>query len=276
MHTPMFSVVIPALNEEKYISHLLSSLTEQSYTDFEVILVDGRSKDKTVSVAKTFHSKLKNFSIVVAPHASLPYQRNVGAQNAKGEWLIFVDADTVLLPYTIERIAAYIASHDVSFLTTWCTPDSERINDSVLALMGNIFYEGSLRFKRPVSPGPFTVVRETLFHEIDGYDEEHPFLEDQDFSQRMTKHGVDLHIIRETLYVWSLRRYRKKGMMSVMGEYAKAVIPIAFFKKTPKNMTGYPMGGHIFSENAKKQKLTKLNLRKLEKTIQKFMKELFE
>ena len=69
MESPYFSIIIPALNEEKYISGLLKSLINQTYKEFEVILVDGMSADKTVSVFKKFQNKLPRSQYLVAENA---------------------------------------------------------------------------------------------------------------------------------------------------------------------------------------------------------------
>src|SRR5258706_4031142 len=90
-----FSVVIPALNEEKFLPKLLASLAAQTVKDFEVVVVDGSSKDKTVTVARSFAKKLPKLQVVVSKVASLPLQRNLGAKKTTGEWLIFIDADSV-------------------------------------------------------------------------------------------------------------------------------------------------------------------------------------
>src|SRR3989339_488480 len=122
MKKPFFSIIIPTLNEEKFLPHLLDSLVVQTNKDFEVIVVDGKSKDNTVQIAKTYISQLPSLVVCVADRASLPHQRNIGAETAKGSWFVFVDADTVLLPYTLERIYHYIKFHDVHILTSWFTP----------------------------------------------------------------------------------------------------------------------------------------------------------
>src|SRR5690348_11138372 len=101
-----YSIIIPALNEEKFLPNLLTSLASQTKKDFEVIVVDGSSKDKTVSRARSFHKTVPGLRVVISKIASLPLQRNIGAKAAKGEWLIFVDADSILLPYFIERISS--------------------------------------------------------------------------------------------------------------------------------------------------------------------------
>ena len=274
MGKPFFSVIIPALNEEKFLPKLLESLSHQHVTDFEVIVVDGKSKDKTVAVASTYIGKVPNLSIVVADHASLPYQRNVGAEKATGRWLVFIDADTVLYSYSLERLHTYLSISDESFFTTWFSPDSDDINDVRLTLFAIFFIELSKTVKRAVSPGSFTVVKQSAFTTINGYDVEHPFLEDQDFSRRMASAGFDLSIIRESLYVWSLRRYRKEGTAKVLQAYTRSILPVLFSKKVPKHMKGYEMGGQIFSR--KKKSVKKPLLKDTERKMKKLMQEIFE
>ncbi len=274
MRKPFFSVIIPALNEEKFLPKLLDSLSHQHFTDFEVIVVDGKSKDKTVSVATTYIGKVPNLSVVVADHASLPYQRNFGADRAKGEWFVFIDADTVVYSYTLERLHAHVATSEDAFFTTWFSPDGEDINDVRMTLFAIFFFELSKSMKRSVSPGPFTLVKRSAFRAVDGYDVEHPFLEDQDFSRRMTAAGYELSIIRESLYIWSLRRYRKEGTAKVFQAYTKALLPVLFSKKVPKNMKGYEMGGQIFAR--KKTNVKKPLLKETERKMKKLMQEIFE
>lgn len=274
MGKPFFSIIIPALNEEKFLPKLLESLAHQHFTNFEVIVVDGKSKDKTVAIATQFSGKVPNLSVVVADHASLPYQRNFGAERAKGEWFVFIDADTVVFSYTLERLHTYLLSSEESFFTTWFSPDGVDINDVRMTLFAIFFFELSKSMKRAVSPGPFTVVKRSAFAAVNGYDIEHPFLEDQDFSRRMATAGYDLSIIRESLYVWSLRRYRKEGTAKVFQAYTKALLPVLFSKKVPKNMKGYEMGGQIFSR--KKKSVKKPLLKDTERKMKKLMQEIFE
>ena len=115
----MISIIIPTLNEEKFLPKLLESLTVQTVKDFEVIVVDGSSKDKTVELAYTFSSKLPKLTIVVSGRASLPLQRNLGAQKAEGDWLVFIDADSILLPYSVGRIEQYIKDESFNFVISY-------------------------------------------------------------------------------------------------------------------------------------------------------------
>lgn len=248
---PLFSVVIPALNEEKYISRLLTSLTKQTNQDFEVILVDGSSKDQTVSLARTFKKKLPHLSVVISPQASLPLQRNIGAKSARGDWFVFIDADTVLLPYALDRAHEFINSTQTSFFASWARPDSEVIFDSLYTLLFNSTIEGGVLFKRPFAPGPFSLVKRQVFDSVGGYDETASFGEDYDFTLRVLKTGVQMGILRETLFVWSLRRVRKKGVFTLTTQYLSGALNAMFFNKALKNMPGYLMGGHVYDKNEK-------------------------
>jgi len=274
MEKPFISVIIPALNEEHFLPNLLESLTKQTDRNFEAVVVDGKSKDKTVERARSFEKKITNLTVIIADHASLPYQRNVGAQHASGDWYLFVDADSVLLPYSIERVRANITSRNLKFFASWNKPDTENDNDAVLSNFYNLLLDGSLSMSIPSGSGPFTGVRKDVFDAVHGYDEEHPFLEDADFRNRLKKIGVPISIIRETLFIWSLRRMRKQGVVKVVQSYMKAVVPYIFFKTIPKGMKGYDMGGHDFIK--KHRSPSPSVLKKLFSEIKKRMREVVE
>lgn len=86
--TPKLSVIIPAYNEQNYIGDCLKSLLSQSYANFEIIVVDDGSTDKTLDIVKKLQA-----STFSQNHKGPGSARNLGASNAKGEILIFVDAD---------------------------------------------------------------------------------------------------------------------------------------------------------------------------------------
>ena len=262
MKTPRFSVIIPALNEEKFLPKLLASLAAQTTRDFEVIVVDGKSRDKTVAEAKSFEKKLPHLEVLVSPKASLPFQRNLGAREARGEWLAFVDADSVLLPHLLERVSHYIDAQQPRFLTTWFRSDSENAGDATIALFGNIITEASLLLKKQFAPGPLMMVTQEAYVAVGGYDETHTYNEDADFSIRAYKQGIPLHVVRETLFILSLRRLRKEGMIKLIQQYVLSSIPILFWGRPMKHMPGYIMGGHLYGKRKPRRSVVK----QLEKT----------
>lgn len=268
----MYSVIIPTLNEEKFLPKLLASLAAQTDKNFEVIVVDGSSKDKTVAIAKTYAKKFSKFQVIVSKKASLPLQRNLGAETTNGEWIVFVDADSIFLPYFIERCTAFINRTRTKAFTTWFRPDTEDPKDSVYTLFADIYLEATLIFKKPLSPGPLTIVSRSAYDSVGGYDEEHSFHEDVDFGLRLKKQGINIQILRETLCVWSLRRFRKDGIFKVLNQYVLSVLPIVFFNTSFKRMPGYVMGGHVY----KKKKTATMTVKKFEQSLKKLLSEIFE
>jgi glycosyltransferase involved in cell wall biosynthesis len=242
------SVVIPALNEEKYLPRLLQSLAEQTRRDFEVVVVDGSSQDKTVEVARSFGAKLPGLSVLVSPKRSVPLQRNLGARATRGEWLVFLDADSQVQPYFMERIEAFIKETQPKLFTSWFRPDSDGASDAVFALIANMFVEGSKMVHRSMAPGPLTVVRRDTFELVDGYDEALTFGEDYDLTERLTARGIELRILRETLYVLSLRRVRKDGKLRTIGFYGYAGMQVLLTKRNLMNVPFYVMGGQNYEE----------------------------
>ncbi len=268
-----FSVVIPALNEEKFLPHLLASLAAQTVKNFEVVVVDGSSRDKTVAIARSFAKKLPKLQVIVSKTASLPLQRNLGAQKTSGEWLIFIDADSVLYPHFFQRAIEYIEQKNPSFFSTWVSPDSQKPGDANMALFYSMVLEMSLILKKPFAPGPLTAVLRRIYDRVGGYSEEHAYNEDVDFSMRVQKENVALHIIPETLYIWSLRRLRDQGSLKVAQQYLLSSFPILLFNRPFKYMPGYSMGGHLY--DAKKKLIASSKLKQYEKKFKALVKELF-
>lgn len=88
-----FSIIIPTLNEEKNLPLLLSSIKKQDYEkNFEVIISDSFSTDKTMAIAKQFLKKL-NLKFYQKKFLNVSQARNYGAKKAIGDFLIFFDAD---------------------------------------------------------------------------------------------------------------------------------------------------------------------------------------
>jgi len=269
-----YSVIIPTLNEEKFLPKLLTSLAGQTDKNFDVTVVDGSSRDKTVVVAKSFARRLPKLQVIVSKKASLPLQRNLGAAATKGPWLLFIDADSVLFPHFIERITQFIEEKKPSFFTTWIRPDSDTPGDANIALLANLVFEVALAVHRPLPSGPMTAVTREAFDEVGGYNERHAFNEDVDFSMRVLKAHFPVDVIPETLYVWSLRRLRHQGTLRVIQQWILGILPVLFFNRPMKSMPGYIMGGHPYDK--KRKEISRTNLRRYQRRLKKLLKELFE
>lgn len=265
------SIIIPTLNEEKFLPNLLDSLVHQTEKSFDVIVVDGSSTDKTVAVAESFMTKL-SLRVLRGQQANQSMQRNKGAGLVRGSWLVFVDADSVLLPYFIERMIVFIDQKHPSLFTTWFMPDSDEAGDGMLALLANMAVEGSLLLHRPFAPGPLTIISRDAYERIGGYDEDHAFHEDMDLSLRAYDLGIPLSVLSETLCVWSLRRIRKEGKLKLARQYLLSSLPVLLLKRTFRSMPGYIMGGQLY--NKQKKPIHQSTIQKYEMKLKKLMKEL--
>ncbi len=125
------SIIIPCLNEEKYICTILSDLSTQGYPETEIIVVDGNSKDSTVSIVQRFpHVKLIQHS----PHVAT--QRNLGASAASGDLLIFLDADTHIKDHFLAQLVSYHQKYNFDLAIPRYLPDDRSV---VLLLFYNFF-----------------------------------------------------------------------------------------------------------------------------------------
>ena len=116
----------------------------------------------------------------------------------------------------------------------------------MFTLMTNLFVEGSIVFRRPIAPGPLTVVRREVFELVGGYDEALTFGEDYDFTRRIAAQGIAPQILRETLSVLSLRRVRKEGRFRFVRFYAKASLRVLLTRKNIGKAPSYVMGGQFY------------------------------
>ena len=104
---PLISVIIPNHNGEKTIGLCLEAAFSSHHNNFEVIVVDDCSTDNSVNIIKKFPCKLCRLT----EHGGASKTRNVGARESSGEALFFIDADCLLLPYTLEKASlAYQAN----------------------------------------------------------------------------------------------------------------------------------------------------------------------
>lgn len=108
------SIVIPVYNAEKYIETCLESVNMQTYRDFEVILVDDGSKDKSRNICESFCRLYpKQFKYYWQKNSGVSAARNFGIDKAAGEWIMFIDADDIIAEFAIDQLLKSInEEHD--------------------------------------------------------------------------------------------------------------------------------------------------------------------
>src|SRR5690554_3777960 len=107
---PYFSVIIPSYNRRNFIGETINSVLSQTFKDFEIIVVDDGSTDNTkLYIEETFNEKVRIISI---PNSERGKARNTGTENARGEYMYYLDSDDILYPNHLQQAFAFIESKD--------------------------------------------------------------------------------------------------------------------------------------------------------------------
>ena len=224
---PKISVIIPTLNEEKYIEKTLLSLKAQTIkVPYEIIVVDSNSKDRTVEIARKYADK-----VIVTKRKGIAVGRNVGAKYASGNFLVFIDADTVLLPNILEKAYNEIKKRDVSLVSCPIVPMTSSLLLHLMYRVYNQFSISSIKFGRPQISGMFMVTKRKIFDAVGGFNENLKILEDFDFSEKVSKLGK-VKMITSVFVLTSPRRLEKWGKLkSVINYVCLIYLPYLFTKK---------------------------------------------
>ena len=175
---PVVSVIVPARNEERCLGACLESLVSQEGIEFELIVVDDGSTDRTREIAESF---LQVRVISAAPltpgWSGKTNAMRTGAEVARGEWLLFTDADTVHLPGSLDRALAEAKRHRAALLSY--SPEQEVHGFWEKAVMPVIFAELGTRFRSsevsdPRSPaaaanGQYLLISREAYDAVGGY-----------------------------------------------------------------------------------------------------------
>ncbi|MDT8306913.1 MAG: glycosyltransferase [Anaerolineae bacterium] len=160
---PSLSIIIPARNEAENLSRLLPSLSAIDYPgDVEVIVVDDGSMDATAAVAARHGMRVIRVDEVPAGWLGKPHACQQGAQAARGDWLLFTDADTVHQPKAAAAAVAYAASHDLDGLSLWLRNEFRGTADG-LALMVALAGLFAIPQARALLNGQFILLRRDVY-----------------------------------------------------------------------------------------------------------------
>lgn len=109
------SVIIPAYNVEKYISESLNSVLYSDYEDFEIILINDGSTDKTDKICRDYLNKYDNIIYLQQENQGASVARNLGLRYAKGDWVVFLDADDKISKDFLNLVSVYSKDCDILF-----------------------------------------------------------------------------------------------------------------------------------------------------------------
>ncbi len=247
---PFFSIIIPTLNEEKYIHNFLKNLQSQKEKDFEVIVVDGCSQDETKKMVLSFN-KILPIRFFLVKKRKVAYQRNYGAKDAKGDYLIFLDADCGINNCFTKNLKKIILTEKGLVFIPYVYPDEDDSQMKVIFNFINFFVELSQILGRPISSGGSLIVEKNFFNLIGGFPENVYLAEDHQFIDKAYQWGVGAKFLRKIKVKFSLRRIKREGRLKAFYKCILATAQFITKGKIDKKIFEYKMGGHLYSHKIK-------------------------
>ncbi|MHC4843460.1 MAG: glycosyltransferase family 2 protein [Planctomycetota bacterium] len=244
------SVVIPAYNCEECVGRAIESVLVQTYKNFEIIVVDDGSSDKTAEVIKSYGDRVH---YIYQENTGVSVARNSGIASANGDWIAFLDADDEFLPNKLELQAELIKRNpDLK----WCAAnyyrclgsrrsacfDSKKITS---ALGGKDYFDNYFEDASRIgciSNTQTMVVRKEVFEELGGFEPGRTCLEDLDLWWRIAHQSPRFGFIAEPLTImhldWEEPAITKRRTSSKAGKDAREIV--ARHLKISKEIGDYP------------------------------------
>lgn len=228
---PRVSVVIPAFNEEKFLASTLQSFLRQTHRQFELLVVDNGSTDRTREIAKGYGAR-----IISEPQKGVGFARDTGFRQAGGEIVATTDADTIVPADWVEKILAAFQSEPnlVAFgglYRLYSGPLLARFVVRYLAALAwrlDRFFSGGWSL-----PGANLAVRKSVFLRAGGFKTSLKLSEDAELSQRLKHYGAVV-LDPEFRVATSGRRFRH-GLFVALATYAPNVLARSIWKKEKFN-----------------------------------------
>lgn len=228
----MLSIIIPALNEESCLPKLLECIRDQTYKDYEVIVADAGSNDRTRQIAKKFGCK-----IVKGGMPSVG--RNNGAKAAKGDILFFIDADAGFGRNFLKDCIDEFNSRKLDVAGLYIYPKENNFIDRIFLSLFN-FWTFSTQLFYPNASGSGIMCRKWLHEKVNGFDDAIKLSEDMDYAKRCGRIGK-FRLIRNAKSYVAMRRFEKDGRLKVGLKLFLSVLYRLFFGEIKSDVFKYDL-----------------------------------
>lgn len=201
----MISIIIPMYNEGNTIVNMLDSLIKQTYIDFEVILVNDGSSDNTEQIAMQYPEKDSRFLYLKQENKGVSAARNYGLSRAKGDYVLFLDADDTILAQYLEKMIVEFSDCEVDMVVCSYRKNGVKLEQENRLLTANeTIYEIIQPHGAKGYIGTKMFRRDIIEVEKLSFDEDIFFSEDLLFNIRYLQHANMVKFIEDALYLYEI------------------------------------------------------------------------
>jgi glycosyltransferase involved in cell wall biosynthesis len=232
----MYTIIIPTLNEEILLPALLKQLSDTELKKkycYEIIISDGGSKDKTIDIAKKYADKICYNADGKIQNIAIG--RNIGASQAEGEILIFLNGDVMIKDpvkffYFVENVFAR-SRYAAMTCPVKVPPEQELLSDKLFHGFYNTYFNFLNIVGMGMGRGECQVIKRYMFEVIGGNNENLAAGEDFDLFRKIRRRGKVLFAKGLVIYE-SPRRYRKLGYFNVTFSWLKNSVSVVIKNKS--------------------------------------------
>jgi glycosyltransferase involved in cell wall biosynthesis len=237
----MLSIIIPTLNEEECLPLMLEEIKKQNFKDYEMIVADADSRDKTVKIAKSYGCKIAS--------GGLPAKgKNEGAKVAQGEIFLFMDADNIFLPPNfLKNLLGEFTKRKLDIASFPIFPQGNKFDRLAYRLF--YWWVGKSQNFSPYATS-CALVRRNIHEKIDGFDEEIKLAEDHAYARKAARYGKFGFIKTEPVLA-SPRRLERDGRVRSYIMYLLAGLYISFLGDIKSDIFKYRFN-HYLKKDKKK------------------------
>lgn len=233
---PLVSVLIPCLNEERFIGRCLESILVNDYPKdrLEVLVIDGMSEDRTRATIENYTSRCTFIRLLDNPQKITPVALNIGIANAKGEIIMRMDAHSTYPPNYISGLVGWLEKSQADNVGgVWFTvPAIQTCMAEAIALalshpfgVGNAYFRIGVKEPRWVDTVPFGCYRREVFDRIGMFDEELVRNQDGEFNHRLIKRGGRVLLVPDIVsYYYARESLPKLWRMYFQYGYFKPLV----------------------------------------------------
>lgn len=212
---PLVSVVMPAYNVEKYVEEAVRSILDQTFLDFEFIIVDDGSTDRTPEILRSFSDPRIRLLFNEKNEGNYP-ARNRGCRLARGKYIAVMDADDVAMPERLEKQVNYLESNpNLVALGSEYSLSSRECKNNVPLKYEDICFSLLKDFSLL---HPSLMVKSSIFYNLGGYNEEYIYASDYDLFCRLALSG-EVENLSDILMIY--RKHEKQISSSKKGDQGK-------------------------------------------------------